>query len=55
MLEKLESHSIIGVTEACHLNAVESIEEQRVFECEDDMIEKTLNILKAYQGLRTIS
>ena len=37
------------------LNAVESIKEQKVSEHEDDMIEKALNMLKAYEGLRTIS
>ena len=54
-LEKLESHPIIGVTEACCLNAVESIKEQKVFERENDMIEKALSLLKAYEGLRTVS
>ena len=53
-LEKLESHPIIGVTEACRLNAVEIIKEQKVFEREADMVDKALNLLKAYEGLRTV-
>ena len=47
-MEKLESNPIIGVTEACQLNAIETIKEQRVFEREDDIIEKALIALKAY-------
>ena len=53
-LEKLESNQIIGVTEACWLNVVESIKEQKVFEHEDDMVDKALNLLKAYEGLHTV-
>ena len=53
-LEKLESNPIIGVTEACRLNAVDSIKEQKVFECKHDMVDKALNTLKAYEGLRTV-
>ena len=48
MIRKLESNPIIGVTEACQLNAIESIKDQRVFEREDDIIENALNALKKY-------
>lgn len=43
-LEKLETHPIIGVIEAC----------RQVFEREADMVDKALNLLKAYEGLRTV-
>ena len=39
-IQKLESNPIIGVMEACQLNAIKVIKEQKVFECEDDIIEK---------------
>ena len=47
-IEKLESNPIIGVMEACRLNSIKAIKQQKVFEHEDDIMEKALIALKAY-------
>jgi hypothetical protein len=51
-IQKLETTPIVGVTNACRLQAVEHIREQRVFEREDEIMDKALHALKGYEGLR---
>jgi hypothetical protein len=55
IIYKLETTPIIGVTTACHLQAVEIIKQKRVFEAEDDMKHEVLLKLKQYEGTTFIS